>query len=445
MAITVSNISIVSPVGSPYMAPGETVTVSFDVTNGGSKKITLARPRLEFRDYEIPEAFDITDTGYQTVAIAVNATATITTTLTVVGADDQFFAWMANQNMRGTNKLYLCGHLSAGGTTVLEMAIALSGAGVMVQRYGPKVTVPAGVNVQMCKRCDYDDAEGETVLNDEGVYALLSAKIGLTNTSGYSLGVFKPKLYVYTPDETGSVVINGMDLSNVSIGGQTVDYTSRLLAGVTDSDILVEIMLENGLTFPANTQYYIYLSYGDEYEQEAMAATLFRAFANVHLSGCSTGGVALGKFSASEEGSPMFECAYHAEFNNGITVIGGVKGANLYSDTDDVYTGDTWIDGNPIFRKSFTGRITAAGWTLNIGSLFRAPIAIVRITGGVYYSRTGLYYPVPHASFAIYVHSGEGADAGNDGIVDINVGSGFDMTSSRYLDYALTIEYVANT
>ena len=444
MAVTVSNIRIVSPVDSPYIAPGETITVSFDVTNGNNQQITLARPRLEFRDYDLSEAFDITDTGYQTVAIAVNATATVTTTLTVVSADNQFFTWMASQNMRGTKKLYLCGHLSANGTTVLDMGTALSGVGAMLQRYGPKVTMPAGNNVQMCKRCDYDAVEGETAVNNWGIYALLSAKISLTNTSGYSLGVFKPKLYIYTPDETGSVVINGMDLSNVSIGGQTVDYTSQLLTGVTDSDILVDIMRENNLTFPVNAQYLVYLSYGDEYEQDTMATTLLKAFANVHLSGCSTGGVALGKFSESEENDPLFECAYPAEFNDGITVSGGVKGAHLYSDTADVYTGDTWIDGNPILRKSFSGRVSSSGWTNSIGMLSHIPTAIVRITGGVYFSYTGLFYPVPHASFAIYVHTGAGTGGGNGGEVDINVGSGFDMSGSRYLNYAFTVEYAAN-
>ena len=35
-----------------------------------------------------------------------------------------------------------------------------------------------------------------------------------------------------------------------------------------------------------------------------------RAFANLHLSGQSTGGVAIGKFSASAYGNPLFECAF---------------------------------------------------------------------------------------------------------------------------------------
>ena len=35
-----------------------------------------------------------------------------------------------------------------------------------------------------------------------------------------------------------------------------------------------------------------------------------RAFANLHLSGLATGGVAIGKFSAATNGNPLFECAF---------------------------------------------------------------------------------------------------------------------------------------
>ena len=50
-----------------------------------------------------------------------------------------------------------------------------------------------------------------------------------------------------------------------------------------------------------------------------------KSFANVHLSGCATGGVAFGKFSASTSGSPLFECEYPAVFTAGITVRGDAE------------------------------------------------------------------------------------------------------------------------
>lgn len=49
-------------------------------------------------------------------------------------------------------------------------------------------------------------------------------------------------------------------------------------------------------------------------------------FTNVHLAGTKNGGVAFGKYSASTDDSPMFECKYPAYFYGGIAQIGDGSG-----------------------------------------------------------------------------------------------------------------------
>lgn len=48
------------------------------------------------------------------------------------------------------------------------------------------------------------------------------------------------------------------------------------------------------------------------------------------MSGCAKGGVALGKFSASTDTNPLFECGYPAHFNKGVH-FDGATGAGVNS------------------------------------------------------------------------------------------------------------------
>lgn len=49
---------------------------------------------------------------------------------------------------------------------------------------------------------------------------------------------------------------------------------------------------------------------GDAYDKAVFSVLVARSFANLHLSGLATGGVAIGKFSAATYGNPLFECAF---------------------------------------------------------------------------------------------------------------------------------------
>ena len=60
----------------------------------------------------------------------------------------------------------------------------------------------------------------------------------------------------------------------------------------------------------------------DGYETASSLVTVDRAFANMHLSGKTTGGVAFGRFSSSTQGAPKLESDFPAYFYGGIADLG---------------------------------------------------------------------------------------------------------------------------
>lgn len=89
-----------------------------------------------------------------------------------------------------------------------------------------------------------------------------------------------------------------------------------LLAGVQDSADLVP-----GI-YGKEADWNFLLWFGDAYEAAAAPFHLSRAFANVHLSGRSTGGVCFGAFCTALEDAPKLESHYPAYFYGGIARLG---------------------------------------------------------------------------------------------------------------------------
>ena len=87
---------------------------------------------------------------------------------------------------------------------------------------------------------------------------------------------------------------------------------SQLITGITNSTSAITA------TFSAATDWYFLLTVSNGYETTNAYGSIPRAFANIHLAGLSTGGVAFGKFSSSTQGKPLFECEFPAYFNAGI-------------------------------------------------------------------------------------------------------------------------------
>ena len=111
-----------------------------------------------------------------------------------------------------------------------------------------------------------------------------------------------------------------------------------------------------GFTSALGVSYTVTLTLGDAVDQVAFADAVMRSFARLHLSGTSTGGVAVGKFSAATEGHPLFEVAEDHES----IFYGGIRGVTNY-ESGEVATGGTWVDGKPIYRYVWRGLVTFPG------------------------------------------------------------------------------------
>lgn len=164
--------------------------------------------------------------------------------------------------------------------------------------------------------------------DDEGVNLLSTLRLSLA--SGASASGMSLMLYYAQNSQptTSSAAIN------------LTSQISALLSGVTDSTSLITNSFSNG------SDWHFLLAFGDSYEQTQVRISLPRAFANLHLSGCSTGGACFGGFSASTEGNPLLESYYPARFH------GGVEGVTNFS-TAEVRTGGKWIDGKPVYMRVF--------------------------------------------------------------------------------------------
>ena len=141
--------------------------------------------------------------------------------------------------------------------------------------------------------------------NDEGENVLTDLKLSLADTTDYTK-FLTAKLY-YAQNDSATTDDAAIDLTG---------NISTLLTGVTNSATLIT------QTFSRSSDWDFMLVFGDAYESAIVHYSLGRAFANVHLSGASTGGVCFGGFSGSTEGDPRFESHYPAYLYGGIAQIG---------------------------------------------------------------------------------------------------------------------------
>lgn len=137
------------------------------------------------------------------------------------------------------------------------------------------------------------------VPNDEGESLLSTIKLGLAEKARQAL--LSLKLY-YSESAPAVADSDFIDLSS---------SIPDLIGGITDSAELI------AQTFGNTANWNFLLVFGDEYESAVAAFSLSRAFANMHLSGATTGGVAFGGFSTSGEGDPKLESHYPAYLYGG--------------------------------------------------------------------------------------------------------------------------------
>lgn len=153
-----------------------------------------------------------------------------------------------------------------------------------------------------------------------------------------------------------------------------------------------------------NSDWDLVLWFGDKYESVTARFFVSRAFANVHLSGASTGGVRFGGFSKSTEDNPLFECSYPAEFEHGI------KGGFTYQ-LGEVDTGGKWINGKPIYRKVIVASVAAASSVANFALVDENIETWVSIQG-VLNNGGGMFLPTCYYNDSTRNHRIWGNDAG---------------------------------
>lgn len=173
----------------------------------------------------------------------------------------------------------------------------------------------------------------------------------------------------------------------------TVDDAYLLLNSKISTEEISFILSQQ---FPNSSDWGFLLYFGDKYENVVVPSHIFKAFANMHLSGAANGGVCFGGFSKSTFEHPMFECHYPAYFYGGI-VQGGGGGYPAVGVEQD--TGMKWIDGKPIYRQvlQITGT-NKAGESLSVplGS-FKLGF-LIRLDGGFFSGEDFCCFATAHNS-----------------------------------------------
>lgn len=101
----------------------------------------------------------------------------------------------------------------------------------------------------------------------------------------------------------------------------TLDATiAQMLTGISGSTSAVTETFSNG------NDWYFMLVVSNGYESNSATCSIPRVFANLHLSGCSTGGACFGGFSKSTENKPRLESYYPVYLYGGIAKVGGGSG-----------------------------------------------------------------------------------------------------------------------
>lgn len=168
---------------------------------------------------------------------------------------------------------------------------------------------------------------------------------------------------------------------------------TELYTGVTDDTAVITD------TFDTGKDHTLTLVFGDTAEVVQQIDTVEHAFANLHLSGASTGGACYGGFCKATENNPMLESYYPAYFYNGIA-YGGIN--YPLEGTGEQDTGVKWVDGKTIYRQAikFTSFTKGSYVYKNISS--RGTIdTVVAMYGTAKYA--GGQYPVPSTAAEAYM------------------------------------------
>lgn len=183
-------------------------------------------------------------------------------------------------------------------------------------------------------------------------------------------------------------------MADVSAPVKIINLTSLMYEALAST--IVHLISD---LFDKNTAWDITLWFGDQYEACELKRELPRSFANVHLSGASTGGVCFGAFSQATEGKPLFQCYYPAHFYAPVVAHAGIQGVSDYS-LNEIDTGGTWFDGKRIYRKVIeVGKKTGNNQNVDVSACDIETYVTVR---GMFYEKenyaNGYAFPAPAAT-----------------------------------------------
>ena len=179
---------------------------------------------------------------------------------------------------------------------------------------------------------------------------------------------------------------------------------------------------------PANTSVLFTLTVSDGFSSATASSHVEIASAVMHV---SPNGVGIGMYTLGTPSNPQLDVGYpmHAR--------GGIAGVTIYS-TDEQATGGIWLDGRPIYRKTFSGATTSSNGFIQIGEMSTDFAQAVRMYGTISFGTQTLL--IPNAFYQNLAYMVTPVIDGQ--AVSLALGSGFGSDQKRYV---LSIEYTKNT
>ena len=246
--------------------------------------------------------------------------------------------------------------------------ITIQGQDVPPTSYAPSIT-----SAKLWRTLD-----GSDTVTPTAEALRMKLRLGMNDTSGLSAGAALKLYYAQNAAPT--------------VGAS--EYVD--LSAYIQSCLEAETSIAISGTFSAGADWYFTLVFtaGDEVSSP-WYGNAPRAQAPIHI-GERNNGVAIGGYSPATASDKRFDVFWPSYMHEKVHFMGGVSGFGGYS-TDETPTGETWIDGSPIYRKvlEFTS-ITNGGnndAAINAGGVIGT---IIRFWG-LGYNTAGAYaWNIPH-------------------------------------------------
>lgn len=325
-------------------APGEEVSISFKLKNASTRKfnemaLAVALKKSSFtgtatgnNDIFLHWILGTASTRPTNVSIAAGKSKTFSATFVVTEQIASYFS--ENKNIR-TVPICIFYAVDTSVPDVLNSrSVEIPDLRIMNHRFNPRVE--SFKLVRAVKKV----VDGVNVfsINDEGENVLTTLKLNINSGNYDYKKFFTAKLYWKKGGKAGSA----------STADPFVDITDKiasLLSGIaSDHDLLAKVVSESGQQpgiFDKAYDWDFLLVFGDAYETalENTRTDLGMAFANLHLSGVSTGGACFGGFCTSKFEHPKLESYYP------IRPYGGIEAVK-----DGVYVQELDLDSDAPFK-----------------------------------------------------------------------------------------------